>query len=1073
MAYVSTVHVDPPTSSGVFLASWSQPFTAEQDALPWRVTTNGVTRQVQRDRLTDRVYFCQVLVAGGTTSFDVETGADLAPATAWVAPDLTGLAIRHFGQDGSRQTAALDGSDGATVTDLLRDGHASRTLRRWVHSKIDVVGAGNQSIGDEVLGHHAYLRYRADWPGVVELDLVISNASTTVATQGNGITGLFGHVYLTGSSLVLPAGWAVIAERALPSSSDPVFPTKLATVRRYVLYATGDAANAARAQDVAELRGLGFAREGSSYLHVPSFLALETIVPDLASGYSYNGVGGYQGAEQRAAARYASIRAAVDSGTGGPEYLNANRLGYFHPLGEIDPQAPGGSDIDTHAGVELVRSNVRFERLRGDLKIDGSGLWCLDRATGRPLRTSDFGSAYTVAGSIPSYDPNPAYLGRQPFSFFVQNNAGYEIGTKDTASFLGWWPPAWPPHALDVRGNLPNGQTNPSFDKYAPVFPSSGWGPAPHTLQVGTSAAEFDLISSWQPHPVFGAAGYYIGRLCYRDPEDSQHAVRMTLRAEFLAFAAGDLVSIDFLDQVAEWLALQWSEVGHVRYLYYEGINGRSLLDKWAQTVADPGRGRGFIQRDGAWTGRAFAAQFALASVARRESGYPTKGIKRRAELMFELIRDSAMPDGTTYRLPYAAAASAGQLAEAWQPPTGGLSGAPIPQRYSISSVGLELPLCMSTLFALGRQLGRVSEAKPHILNAIRSHTADVGAYVASQYNPNEWGPQKYAAVWDDLTNQPWTGPGRPRAFDGTGNPGHPNHEVLLELGYRLTGQTGFLDISHSLGFRSAPGTTRAQRGANLLGGSAWPFSAGLIAYLLGQAGPDDSGPSAPITTDLSGVLGVGVTLSGVLELEPAIDPPPVDPPPSGGGSGGGTGGEVVSLPVEAPGDYTEDGLDPLGPNALLTWSNAGGTVRVVGPDLARESGLASAVLISVFADRRAEPDPLQPLEAQDLRGWWGETAGDPFGSRLWRLSRAPANRETLARAREAVTESLEWMKAEGIARQIDVEATYIGRGVLAFSVVIFRGTSRRWAHLWKGATSFELRAGNVTLHVEGRTGTL
>lgn len=1071
MSHLSTVYVDPPSGGGLFLATWAQPFNVGEDAEAWHATSGGTPRQVQRDRLTDRVYLCRALVAAGTTSFSVDTGPTTSPATAWTAPNLAGLALRHYGQDGSRSAAVLDGTDGATVSDTLRDGHLSRSIRRWIHAKVDQVGAGTQTLGTEVLGTHAYLTYRADWPGVVELDVVITNASATVAAQGNGIAGLFGSVYLTGSELVVPAGWAAIAERSIPApaSGAYVFPTKLGTVRRFVLHKLDDAANAVRAAELLELRGLGFAREGSSYLTVPSFLPLETILPDLAQGYTYSGTSGYAGAELRGAARYASIRAAVDAGTGGGvEYLLAPRLGYFHPLGEIDPQAPGGSDVDTHAGVEAVRSNVRFERLRGDLKIDGSGVWLLNRATGRPIRTHDFGDAYTTPGTIPNYDPSPAYVGRQPFSFWIQNNGGFEIGTKDTATMLGWWPPAWPPHFLDNRGTLPNGAGNPTFDKFVPTYPPSGWGPAPHSLNVGTCAFETDLVSSWLPHPVYGSSGYYVGQLAHRDPEDGQHLIRMTLRAMFLAWACGDLVSIDWLDMVAEWSGYAWSEIGHVPYLYYPPYNSRSLRFKWEAVTASPGTGAAYIGREGGWVGYTFAAQFALASVARREDGYPAKGIKRRAEMMLETIKGTALPDGATYRLPYSAAGGAGQLAEAWAAPTGALSGPPIPQRYSIMQVGLEMPFVHTALFALARQLDRVAEIKPTILRAFRAHTGETAAYVVSQYNANEWGPAKYAAVWDDLTGQPWSGPNRPRAFDGTGNPGHPNHEVMVELAYRLTGSTDFLDVSHLLGFRSPPGTTRAQRGSSLLGASSWPFGAGMIGYLLGQAGPDSIGGDPPPVVSLSLSLTFGVNLSATLELVP-VDPPPVDPPPvdppAQGGSGGGSGG----IEAPAPTDYTVEGANPLGPAALLRWSVAGGTLRPVGGDLERESGLASAVLISVFSDRRIDADPLRPLEVQDLRGWWGEDPRDPFGSRLWTLARGRVNAETAARAQDAVRESLEWMISNGIARRIDVSATWSARGLLALEIGILRGTSRRWAHLWNGATNFRLLSPSVTIHVAGR----
>ena len=59
--------------------------------------------------------------------------------------------------------------------------------------------------------------------------------------------------------------------------------------------------------------------------------------------------------------------------------------------------------------------------------------------------------------------------------------------------------------------------------------------------------------------------------------------------------------------------------------------------------------------------------------------------------------------------------------------------------------------------------------------------------------------------------------------------------------------------------------------------------------------------------------------------------------------------------------------------------------------DLQGDTGLLSAIIISLFSDCRARNDDILPDEAigrsSDRRGWWGDYAHDeePFiGSRLW-----------------------------------------------------------------------------------------
>jgi phage gp46-like protein len=112
-------------------------------------------------------------------------------------------------------------------------------------------------------------------------------------------------------------------------------------------------------------------------------------------------------------------------------------------------------------------------------------------------------------------------------------------------------------------------------------------------------------------------------------------------------------------------------------------------------------------------------------------------------------------------------------------------------------------------------------------------------------------------------------------------------------------------------------------------------------------------------------------------------------------------------------------------------------------PGLAEDDGLETAVILSLFTDRRAEDDDIIPDGTADRRGWWAdawpEIAGDRIGSRLWLLSREKQRREVLNRAREYAREALAWLVADGIARAIEVEAEIARPGVLGLSVRIDR----------------------------------
>lgn len=134
------------------------------------------------------------------------------------------------------------------------------------------------------------------------------------------------------------------------------------------------------------------------------------------------------------------------------------------------------------------------------------------------------------------------------------------------------------------------------------------------------------------------------------------------------------------------------------------------------------------------------------------------------------------------------------------------------------------------------------------------------------------------------------------------------------------------------------------------------------------------------------------------------------------------------------------------------------------------EDSLATAVVISVFSDRRAGVDDALPLNVTDRRGWVGEAFvsqvatgddTDAWGSLLWLLLVSKATVDVLERARFAAEESLRWMVRDGIADRVVVTAEWVGPRAdrLAVRPTIYKpgqtspvydvlwGTSlRRWA---------------------------
>lgn len=109
--------------------------------------------------------------------------------------------------------------------------------------------------------------------------------------------------------------------------------------------------------------------------------------------------------------------------------------------------------------------------------------------------------------------------------------------------------------------------------------------------------------------------------------------------------------------------------------------------------------------------------------------------------------------------------------------------------------------------------------------------------------------------------------------------------------------------------------------------------------------------------------------------------------------------------------------------------------------DLATEQGLRSAVIVSLFTDRRAAADDELPAGDGDRRGWWAdawpEIDGDLIGSRLWLLRRSKQIADVPSKAQEYAEEALAWMIDDGIATAIAVEAEQVDTGLLGIRVEI------------------------------------
>lgn len=131
----------------------------------------------------------------------------------------------------------------------------------------------------------------------------------------------------------------------------------------------------------------------------------------------------------------------------------------------------------------------------------------------------------------------------------------------------------------------------------------------------------------------------------------------------------------------------------------------------------------------------------------------------------------------------------------------------------------------------------------------------------------------------------------------------------------------------------------------------------------------------------------------------------------------------------------------------LLAFGALGMDLQLANNDLLKDDSLLTAVIISLFTDRQAEPGDELPAGGNDRKGWWADAtlpatlAGgkDKIGSRLWLIKREKQLPSVLARIKEYAEEALEWLVADGHAKAISVTATAPARGVWLLGVRITR----------------------------------
>lgn len=134
------------------------------------------------------------------------------------------------------------------------------------------------------------------------------------------------------------------------------------------------------------------------------------------------------------------------------------------------------------------------------------------------------------------------------------------------------------------------------------------------------------------------------------------------------------------------------------------------------------------------------------------------------------------------------------------------------------------------------------------------------------------------------------------------------------------------------------------------------------------------------------------------------------------------------------------------------------GDISYSNGDLVVDDGLETAVLMSLFTDRRAEDDDELPdPNSTDKRGWWGDLVSDinndKIGSRQWLLERSKTIDEVLENIKLYAEEALQWMIDDDVVANIEIESERNG-DKLYYKVIIYKSDGEivkmKFDSLWK-----------------------
>lgn len=121
------------------------------------------------------------------------------------------------------------------------------------------------------------------------------------------------------------------------------------------------------------------------------------------------------------------------------------------------------------------------------------------------------------------------------------------------------------------------------------------------------------------------------------------------------------------------------------------------------------------------------------------------------------------------------------------------------------------------------------------------------------------------------------------------------------------------------------------------------------------------------------------------------------------------------------------------------------------GAGILAGSDLYTAILISLFTDRAADPDDVIPDGSGDPRGWWADPT---MGSKLWLRERSKATPTLPLLIKNDIEQALAWLIEDDVVAAIDVTVAYLSPTAIGATILFRRRdgarTALRFSRLWE-----------------------